>query len=170
MNKIFYTLCFLLFFSFFNNNAYAVSSSDVVACTKNDSGAVVITTQISSSTDQTCDTSGTTNLTLNVHSLGFCTSAPTVNFVTDGKAADERDSSNDSYSDGASDFSSCNWVITESTTSPESLQSVGDVEPLPNDEIPPPGTYTHAVLVISNQMTVTGSVNFSQTIQDRKWE
>ena len=166
MNKIFYTLCFLLFFSFFNNNAYAVSSSDVVACTKNDSGAVVITTQISSSTDQTCDTSGTTNLTLNVHSLGFCTSAPTVNFVTDGKAADERDSSNDSYSDGASDFSSCNWVITESTTSPESLQSVGDVEPLPNDEIPPPGTYTHAVLVISNQMTITGSVNFSQTIQD----
>ncbi len=122
--------------------------------------------QISSSTDQTCDTPGATNVTINVHSLGFCTSAPTVNFVTGGKAADERDSSNSSYSDGASDFSSCRWVITQSTTSPESLQSVGDVEPLPNDEIPPAGTYTHAVLVISNESTITGSVNFSQTIRD----
>ena len=166
MNKIFYTLFFLLFFSFFNNEAKAQTSSDVVACTKNASGAVVITTQISSTTDQTCDTSGATNLTLNIHSLAFCTSAPTVNFVDGGKAADERDSSNASYSDGASDFSSCRWVITQSTASPESLQSVGDVEPLPNDEIPPPGTYTHAVIVISNQSTITGSVNFSQTIKD----
>jgi hypothetical protein len=166
MNKIFYTLFFLLFFSFFNNEAKAQTSSDVVACTKNASGAVVITTQISSTTDQTCDTSGATNLTLNIHSLAFCTSAPTVNFVTGGKAADERDSSNASYSDGASDFSSCRWVITQSTPSPESLESVGDIEPLPNDEIPPPGTYTHAVIVISNESTITGSVNFSQTIKD----
>jgi hypothetical protein len=166
MNKIFYTLFFLLFFSFFNNEVKAQTSTDVSPCTTNASGAVVITTQIASTTDQTCDTSGATNLTLNVHSLGFCTSAPTVNFVTDGKAADERDSSNSSYSDGASDFSSCRWVITQSTTSPESLESVGAIEPLPNDEIPPPGTYTHAVLVISNETTITGSVNFSQTIRD----
>jgi len=166
MNKIFYTLFFLLFFSFFNNNAKAQTSPDVSPCTTNASGAVVITTQIASTTDQTCDTSGATNLTLNVHSLGFCTSAPTVNFVTGGKAADERDSSNSSYSDGASDFSSCRWVITQSTTSPESLESVGAIEPLPNDEIPPPGTYTHAVLVISNESTIRGSVNFSQTIKD----
>ena len=166
MNKIFYTLFFILSLSLFNNEAKAQTSTDVVACTKNGSGAVVITTQISSTTDQTCDTSGATNLTLNVHSLGFCTSAPTVNFVDGGKAVDERDSSNTSYSDGASNFSSCRWVITQSTTSPESLQSVGDVEPLPNDEIPPPGTYTHAVLVISNESTITGSVNFSQTIKD----
>ena len=166
MNKIFYTLFFLLSLSLFNNEVKAQTSTDVVACTKNGSGAVVITTQISSTTDQTCDTSGVTNLTLNVHSLGFCTSAPTVNFVTGGKAADERDSSNSSYSDGASDFSSCRWVITQSTTSPESLESVGAIEPLPNDEIPPPGTYTHAVLVISNETTITGSVNFSQTIRD----
>ena len=166
MNKIFYTLFFVLFFSFFNNEVKAQTSTDVSPCTTNASGAVVITTQIASTTDQTCDTSGATNLTLNVHSLGFCTSAPTVNFVTGGKAADERDSSNSSYSDGASDFSSCRWVITQSTTSPESLESVGAIEPLPNDEIPPPGTYTHAVLVISNETTITGSVNFSQTIRD----
>ena len=166
MNKIFYTLFFVLFFSLFNNEAKAQTSTDVSPCTTNASGAVVITTQIASTTDQTCDTSGVTNLTLNVHSLGFCTSAPTVNFVTDGKAADERDSSNSSYSDGASDFSSCRWVITQSTTSPESLESVGAIEPLPNDEIPTPGTYTHAVLVISNETTITGSVNFSQTIRD----
>ena len=166
MNKIFYTLFFVLFFSFFNNEVKAQTSTDVSPCTTNASGAVVITTQIASTTDQTCDTSGATNLTLNVHSLGFCTSAPTVNFVEGGKAADERDSSNSSYSDGASDFSSCTWVITQSTTSPESLESVGAIEPLPNDEIPPPGTYTHAVLVISNETTITGSVNFSQTIRD----
>ena len=165
MNKIFYTLFFLLFFSFFNNEAKA-QTADVAACTKNASGAVVITTQISSTTDQTCDGEGTTNLTLNIHSLGFCTSAPTVNFVANGKAADERDSANGSYSDGASNFSSCIWTIKQSSTTSESLSSVGAVEPLPSDEIPPKGTYTHAVIVISNEMTITGSTTFSQTIRD----
>ena len=163
MNKIIYTLGFLLIFSLFNSAK--AQTADVDPCTKVN-GAVDITTQKASTTDQTCDTSGATNLTLNIYSLGFCTSAPTVNFVTGGKAADERDSSNSSYSDGASDFSSCRWVITQSTTSPESLESVGAIEPLPNDEIPSPGTYTHAVLVISNETTITGSVNFSQTIRD----
>jgi hypothetical protein len=166
MNKIFYTLFFLLFFSFFNNEAKAQTSSDVSPCTKNASGAVVITTQISSTTDQTCDGEGATNLSLNIYSLGFCTSAPTINFVTDGKAADQRDSANGSYSDGASDFSSCIWTIKQSSTTSESLSSVGAVEPLPSDEIPPKGTYTHAVLVISNEMTITGSTTFSQTIRD----
>jgi len=166
MNKIIYTLGFLLVFSFFNNEAKAQTSGDVSACTKNASGAVVITTQISSTTDQTCDGEGTTALTLNVYSLGFCTSVPTINFVTDGKAADERDSSNSSYSDGASNFSSCTWTIKQSTSSTETLNSVGDIEPLPSDEIPPPGTYTHAVLVISHEMTITGSTTFSQTIRD----
>jgi len=165
MNKIFYTLFFLLFFSFFNNEAKA-QTADVAACTKNASGAVVITTQISSTTDQTCDGEGTTNLTLNIHSLGFCTSAPTVNFVANGKAADGRDSANGSYSDGASNFSSCIWTIKQSSTTSESLSSVGAVEPLPSDEIPPKGTYTHAVIVISNEMTITGSTTFSQTIRD----
>jgi hypothetical protein len=166
MNKIIYTLGFLLVFSIFNNEVKAQTSGDVSACTKNASGAVVITTQISSTTDQTCDGEGTTALTLNVYSLGFCTSVPTINFVTDGKAADERDSSNSSYSDGASNFSSCTWTIKQSTSSTETLNSVGDIEPLPSDEIPPPGTYTHAVLVISNEMTITGSTTFSQTIRD----
>lgn len=164
MNKIFYTLFFLLSLSLFNNEAKAQTSTDVAACTKNASGAIVITSQISSTTDQTCDGEGTTNLTLNVYSLGFCTSAPTINFVTDGKAADQRDSANGSYSDGASNFSSCIWTIKQSSTTSESLSSVGDVEPLPDDEIPPPGTYTHAVLVISNEMTITGTATFSQTI------
>lgn len=165
MNKIIYTLGFLLVFSIFNNEVKAQTSGDVSACTKNASGAVVITAQISA-TDQTCDGEGTTALTLNVYSLGFCTSAPTVNFVTNGKAADERDSSNSSYSDGASNFSSCTWTIKQSTSSTETLNSVGDIEPLPSDEIPPPGTYTHAVLVISKEMTITGSTTFSQTIRD----
>jgi hypothetical protein len=164
MNKIFYTLSFLLFFSFFNNEVKAQTSTDVVACTKNASGAIVITTQISSTTDQTCDGEGATNVTLKIYSLGFCTSAPTVRFVDGGKAADERDSSSGSYSDGTSDFSSCTWTIKQSSTTNESLDSVGDVEPLPSDEIPPPGTYTHAVLVISNEMTITGTATFSQTI------
>jgi len=166
MNKIFYTLGFLLIFTLFNNEVKA-QTADVAACTKNASGAVVVTSllKVSTALDQTCDTSGATNLNLNIYSLGFCTSAPTVRFETNGKAADERDSSG-SYSDGTSDFSSCTWTIKQSTTTPESLQSVGDVEPLPSDEIPPSGTYTHAVLVISNEMTITGSVNFSQTIQD----
>ncbi len=44
MNKIFYTLLFLLFFSLFNNNAKAQTSADVSPCTVNASGAVVITT------------------------------------------------------------------------------------------------------------------------------
>ena len=166
MNKIIYTLGFLLVFSIFNNEVKAQTSGDVSACTKNASGAVVITAQISSTTDQTCDGEGTTALTLNVYSLGFCTSAPTINFVTNGKAADERDSSDSSYSDGASNFSSCTWTIKQSTSSTETLNSVGDIEPLPSDEIPPPGTYTHAVLVISNEMTITGSTTFSQTISD----
>jgi hypothetical protein len=166
MNKIIYTLGFLLVFSIFNNEVKAQTSGDVSACTKNASGAVVITTQISSTTDQTCDGEGATNLSLNIYSLGFCTSAPTVNFVTNGKAADERDSANGSYSNGASNFSSCTWTIKQSTSSTETLNSVGDIEPLPSDEIPPPGTYTHAVLVISNEMTITGSTTFSQTIRD----
>jgi hypothetical protein len=164
MNKIIYTLGFLLVFSFFNEETKAQTSSDVSACTKNASGAIVITTQISSITDQTCDGEGATNVTLKIYSLGFCTSAPTVNFVANGKAADERDSANGSYSNGASNFSSCTWTIKQSSTTNESLDSVGDVEPLPSDEIPPPGTYTHAVLVISNEMTITGTATFSQTI------
>jgi hypothetical protein len=163
MNKIIYTLGFLLVFSFFNNEAKAQTSSDVSPCTKNASGAIVITTQMSA-TDQTCDGEGATNVTLKIYSLGFCTSAPTVNFVANGKAADERDSANGSYSNGASNFSSCIWTIKQSSTTNESLDSVGDVEPLPSDEIPPPGTYTHAVLVISNEMTITGTATFSQTI------
>jgi hypothetical protein len=161
MNKIIYTLGFLLVFSLFNNNAKA-QTADVSPCTKNASGATVITTQMSA-TDQTCDGEGATNVTLKIYSLGFCTSAPTVNFVTGGKAADERDNVT-GFSDGASDFSSCTWTIKQSSTTNESLDSVGDVEPLPSDEIPPPGTYTHAVLVISNEMTITGTATFSQTI------
>jgi hypothetical protein len=164
MNKIFYTLGFLLVFSLFNNEAKAQTSVDVAACTKNASGAVVITAQISSTTDQTCDSEGTTNLSLNIYSLGFCTSAPTINFVTGGKATDQRDLANGSYSNGASDFSSCTWTIKQSSATIEPLTSVGAIEPLPNDEIPPKGTYTHAVLVISNEMTITGTATFSQTI------
>jgi hypothetical protein len=161
MNKIFYTLGFLLIFTLFNNEVKAQTSTDVVACDKTASGATIILNRLSSP-DQTCDTSGATNLTLNIHSLGFCTSAPTINFAANASAADERDDG----TEGASDFSSCRWVITQSTTSAESLESVGAIEPLPNDEIPPPGTYTHAVLVISNVMTITGSVTFDQTIKD----
>jgi hypothetical protein len=163
MNKIFYTLFFLLFFSFFNNEAKA-QTADVAACTENASGAIVITAQISSTTDQTCDGEGTTNLSLNIYSLGFCTSAPTINFVTGGKATDQRDLANGSYSNGASDFSSCTWTIRQSSATIEPLTSVGAIEPLPNDEIPPKGTYTHAVLVVSNEMTITGTATFSQTI------
>jgi len=166
MNKIIYTLGFLLIFSLFSNAE--AQTADVDPCTKVN-GAVDITTQKNRGDvlgDQTCDTSGATNLTLNIYSLGFCTSAPTINFVTLGKAADERDVSNSSYSDGASNFSSCTWTIKQSTTSVESLDSVGDIEPLPNDEIPPPGTYTHAVLVISNSMSITGSATFTENIKD----
>ena len=167
MNKIIYTLGFLLIFTLFNNNAKAQSVADVAPCTTVN-GAVDITRQKQSTTDQTCDTSGATNLTLNIYSLGFCTSAPTVRFAsTAALAADERDAGTSTlYTDGTSDFSSCTWTIKQSTTSIESLDSVGDIEPLPNDEIPPPGTYTHAVLVISNSMTVTGSATFTENIQD----
>ncbi len=165
MNKIIYTLGFLLIFSLFSNAK--AQTADVDPCTTVN-GTVNITTQKSSGTDQTCDTSGATNLTLNIYSLGFCTSAPTVRFAsTDALAADERDAGTSTlYTDGTSDFSSCTWTIKQSTTSPESLDSVGDIEPLPNDEIPPPGTYTHAVLVISNSMSITGSATFTDTIKD----
>ena len=162
MNKIFYTLGFLLIFTLFNNEAKAQATSDVTPCSKDAaSGATIISDRLGLA-DETCDTSGATNLTLNIHSLGFCTSAPTINFADGASAADERDDG----TTGPSDFSSCRWVITQSTTSAESLESVGAIEPLPNDEIPPPGTYTHAVLVISNVMTITGSVTFNQTIKD----
>jgi hypothetical protein len=167
MNKIFYTLLFLLFFSFFNNNAKAQTSSDVAACPKDGSGQVVITT-ILGSNDQTCDGEGATNVTLNVYSLGFCTSAPNVKFETGAKTTDGRDSSNASYTEGTSDFSSCTWTIKESSSFVESLDSVGDVEPLPNDEVPPAGTYTHAVIVTSNVLKVTGTATFSQDIIDSK--
>jgi hypothetical protein len=165
MNKIIYTLGFLLIFSLFNSAK--AQTADVDPCTKVN-GAVDITTQKASTTDQTCDTSGATNLTLNIYSLGFCTSAPTVRFASAAAlAADERDAGTSTlYTDGTSDFSSCTWTIKQSTTSIESLDSVGDIEPLPNDEIPPPGTYTHAVLVISNSMTVTGSATFTENIKD----
>lgn len=165
MNKIIYTLGFLLIFSLFNSAK--AQTADVDPCTKVN-GAVNITTQKSSGTDQTCDTSGATNLTLNIYSLGFCTSAPTVRFASAAAlAADERDAGTGTlYTDGTSDFSSCTWTIKQSTTSIESLDSVGDIEPLPNDEIPPPGTYTHAVLVISNSMSVTGSATFTENIRD----
>ena len=167
MNKIFYTLGFLLIFTLFNNNAKAQSVADVDPCTTVN-GAVNITKQKSSGTDQTCDTSGATNLTLNIYSLGFCTSAPTVRFASAAAlAADERDAGTGTlYTDGTSDFSSCTWTIKQSTPSLESLDSVGDIEPLPNDEIPPPGTYTHAVLVISNSMSITGSATFTENIRD----
>ena len=163
MNKIIYTLGFILIFTLFNNEVKA-QTADVAACTKNASGAIVITAQISSTTDQTCDGEGTTNLSLNIYSLGFCTSAPTINFVTNGKATDQRDLANGSYSNGASDFSSCTWTIKQSSATIEPLTSAKPIEPLPNDEIPPKGTYTHAVLVISNEMTITGTATFSQTI------
>jgi hypothetical protein len=165
MNKIIYTLGFLLIFSLFSNAK--AQTADVDPCTKVN-GAVDITRQKQSTTDQTCDTSGATNLTINIYSLGFCTSAPTVRFASAAAlAADERDAGTGTlYTDGTSDFSSCTWTIKQSTPSLESLDSVGDIEPLPNDEIPPPGTYTHAVLVISNSMSVTGSVTFTENIKD----
>ena len=165
MNKIIYTLGFLLIFCLFSNAK--AQTADVDPCTKVN-GAVDITKQKSSTTDQTCDTSGATNLTLNIYSLGFCTSEPTVRFASAAAlAADQRDAHISTlYTDGTSDFSSCTWTIKQSTTSIESLDSVGDIEPLPNDEIPPPGTYTHAVLVISNSMTVTGSATFTEDIRD----
>ena len=164
MNKIIYTLFFLLFFSFFNNNAKAQTSSDVVACPKDVSGQILISSILGDGVgdDQTCDGEGATNVTLKIYSLGFCTSEPTINFDDGGSAADERDDG----TDGPSDFTSCRWVIKQSSTTNESLQSVGDIEPLPNDEIPPAGTYTHAVLVISNTLEITGTATFGQDIID----
>jgi len=165
MNKIFYTVFFLLFFSFFNNEAKA-QTADVAACPKNGSGQIVITTILGNS-DQTCDGEGATNVTLNIYSLGFCTSAPNVKFISEAaKTSDGRDTSNGNYTHGTSDFSSCTWTIKESSSFIESLDSVGDVEPLPNDEIPPAGTYTHAVIVTSNVIKITGTATFLDTIKD----
>jgi len=166
MNKIIYTLGFLLVFSFFNNEAKAQTSSDIVACPKNGSGEVVITT-ILDRNDEVCDGEGATNVTLNVYSLGFCTSAPNVKFISEAaKISDDRDASDTDYTYGTSDFTSCTWTIKESSSFVESLNSVGDVEPLPSDEIPPPGTYTHAVIVISNTLEITGTATFHQDIND----
>jgi len=165
MNKIFYTLSFLLFFSFFNNEAKA-QTADVALCPKNGSGQIEITTILGDS-DQTCDGEGATNVTLNIYSLGFCTSAPNVKFISEAaKTSDGRDALDPDYTFGTSDFSSCTWTIKESSSFIESLDSVGDVEPLPNDEIPPAGTYTHAVIVVSNVIKITGTATFSDTIRD----
>ena len=164
MNKIFYTLFFLLFFSFFNNEAKA-QSSDISACTLS-SGAVNVTT-LATATDKTCDTTGATKLTLKLHNLGFCTSAPTIKFATEvGRGKDERDYDNDSYAFGDSDFSSCTWTIKQASSTDEILESVGEVEPLPLDELPPKGTYTHAVIVVSNVVKVQGYTQFSTAIAD----
>ena len=170
MNKIFYTLFFLLFFSFFNNNAKAQTSPDVVPCTLV-GGLVDAANQIlatdSSTGDQTCDTSGATNLTLELYNLGFCTAAPTIKFPnTTARDKDQRDRDDpDNNQVGTnSDFSNCVWTIKQSTTTNEVLDSVGDVEPLPVDEIPPAGTYTHAIILISNQQKVTGTVSFAHDV------
>ena len=169
MNKIFYTLFFLLFFSFFNNNAKAQTSPDVAPCTLVgglvDAAGQILATD-SSTGDQTCDTSGATNLTLELYNLGFCTAAPTIkHFNEAAKNADQRDRNDPSHQDfGASDFSNCVWTIKQSTTTNEVLDSVGDVEPLPVDEIPPAGTYTHAVILISNQQKITGTVSFAHNV------
>jgi hypothetical protein len=170
MNKIFYTLFFLLFFSFFNNNAKAQTSPDVQPCTLV-GGLVDAANQIlatdSSTGDQTCDTSGATNLTLELYNLGFCTAAPTIKFP-DTTARDkdqrDRDDPNNNSVGTNSDFSNCVWTIKQSTTTNEVLDSVGDVEPLPADEIPPAGTYTHAIILISNQQKVTGTVSFAHDV------
>jgi hypothetical protein len=169
MNKIFYTLFFLLFFSFFNNNAKAQTSPDVAPCTLV-GGLVDAANQIlatdSSTGDQTCDTSGATNLTLELYNLGFCTAAPTIkHFNSAAEDADQRDRNDPSHRGvGASDFSNCVWTIKQSTTTNEVLDSVGDIEPLPVDEIPPAGTYTHAVILISNQQKITGTVSFAHNV------
>lgn len=163
MNKIFYTLFFLLFFSFSNNEAKA-QSSDISACTLS-SGAVNVTT-LATATDKTCDTTGATKLTLKLHNLGFCTSEPTIKFATGGRVKDERDYNNDSYADGDSDFSSCTWTIKQTIATDEILETVGEVEPLPLDELPPKGTYTHAVIVVSNVVKVQGYTQFSTSITD----
>ena len=164
MNKIFYTLFFLLFFSFFNNEAKA-QSRDISACTLI-SGAVDVA-DLADNEDKTCDTTGATKLTLKLHNLGFCTSAPTIKFATEvGRGKDERDYDNDSYAFGDSDFSSCTWTIKQASSTDEILESVGEVEPLPLDELPPKGTYTHAVIVVSNVVKVQGYTQFSTAIAD----
>ena len=163
MNKIFYTLGFLLIFSFFNNEAKA-QSSDISACTLS-SGAVNVTS-VATALDKTCDTTGATKLTLKLHNLGFCTSAPTIKFATGGLAKDERDFDG-AYLEGAnSDFSSCTWTIKQTTATDEILETVGEVEPLPLDELPPKGTYTHAVIVVSNVVKVQGYTQFSTAVAD----
>jgi hypothetical protein len=172
MNKIIYTLGFLLFFSLFNNNAKAQTAGDVAACPKNGSGQITISNilgdGVDADDDQTCDGEGATNVTLNIYSLGFCTSEPKVRFASNAaRLTDQRDKTNTSYyTNGTSDFSSCTWTIKGSSTFSESLEGVGDIEPLPNDEIPPAGTYTHAVVVVSNELQITGTANFSGTIID----
>jgi hypothetical protein len=167
MNKIFYTLFFLLFFSFFNNEAKA-QSSDISACTLT-SGAVNVTT-LATAEDKTCDTTGATKLTLKLHNLGFCTSAPTLKFPsTAARDKDERDynvSAHNSWDATNSDFSSCTWTIKQASSTDEILESVGEVEPLPLDELPPKGTYTHAVIVVSNVVKVQGYTQFSTPITD----
>jgi len=171
MNKIFYTLFFLLFFSFFNNNAKAQTSSDVQPCTLvgglvDAANQILATDSPADAGDQNCDTSGATNLTLELYNLGFCTAAPTIkHFSTAAEDADQRDRNDPSHRGvGASDFSNCVWTIKQSTTTNEVLDSVGDVEPLPVDEIPPAGTYTHAVILISNQQKITGTVSFAHNV------
>jgi hypothetical protein len=171
MNKIFYTLFFLLFFSFFNNNAKAQTSPDVVPCTLVgglvDAESQMLANATTSRGDQTCDTSGATNLTLELYNLGFCTAAPTIKFPdTTARDRDQRDRDDpDNNQFGTnSDFSNCVWTIKQSTISNEVLNSVGDVEPLPADEIPPPGTYTHAIILISNQQKITGTVSFAHDV------
>jgi hypothetical protein len=171
MNKIFYTLFFLLFFIFFNNNAKAQTSPDVVPCTLVgglvDAEGQMLANATTSTGDQTCDTSGATNLTLELYNLGFCTAAPTIKFpTTTARDKDQRDRDDpDNNQVGTnSDFSNCVWTVKQSTISNEVLDSVGDVEPLPTDEIPPPGTYTHAIILISNQQKITGTVSFAHDV------
>ena len=163
MNKIIYTLIFILSLSFSNNEAKA-QSSDIDKCSLV-SGAVNVTT-LAAATDKTCDTTGATKLSFQLHNLGFCTSAPNIKFQTDaGKAADQRDATS-SYSVGTSDLSSCTFTIKQTSSTDEVLESVGEVEPLPIDELPPKGTYTHAVIVFSNVVKVQGYTQFSTTIAD----
>lgn len=170
MNKIFYTLIFILSLSFFNNEAKAQTSPDVSPCTLVgglvDAASQILATD-SSTGDQTCDTSGATNLTLELYNLGFCTAAPTIKFPnTTARDKDQRDRDDpDNNQVGTnSDFSNCIWTVKQSTTTNEVLDSVGDVEPLPVDEIPPPGTYTHAIILISNQQKITGTVSFAHDV------
>ena len=171
MNKIFYTLIFILFLSFFNNNAKAQTSTDVQPCTLVgglvDAASQMLANATTSTGDQTCDTSGATNLTLKLYNLGFCTAAPTIKFPnTTARDKDQRDRDDpDNNQVGTnSDFSNCIWTVKQSTTSDEVLDSVGDVEPVPVDEIPPPGTYTHAIILISNQVKITGTVSFAHNV------